>query len=509
MSGDEASYLLNKGIDLADPRPLFEVADQLARLPLALYLARSVLLERIKQGESPERACQYLKQMLNRRGFQNFAEVGQSLERSLTLLSPKERERFYELARFPERSTIPVSSAANLWGLDQIEAEPFVQQFARLSLIEFDPASKTFLLHPAFRSYIETVSPVSAIAKRQASVPTDGDQSVTLIAMDIHRDVFKLSIGSNESGSSVPQSPLNVRLLAAMGSQVQNAETLQAQIDAGQALYQLLISKQAQQAIPFDRPMVVHTQSTGLQIPWEMLVPPGREQPLGLDPGVARSFPTIFHKQRKREASKASLSALVITPSAKFGSKLPDMPGAEQEGREIATLFVDAGINVNIFAGKQATALLTITELLTKQYDLVHFAGTQLVETESSAVGWAFEDAVLSVAEISRFSSPPQLIFSNACPAATRDQTEASSNAAAAMAEGLLAGGALNFVGASAPISDRAAFQFAVLFYKSLLKGMSMYQAIRHARSIRSDSEGLRTWGAYQHFGDPFFHLFE
>jgi hypothetical protein len=48
-----------------------------------------------------------------------------------------------------------VAVAAGLWGIEDLDAERLIQDLARLSLLEFDAASRTLSIHPVMRSYIE------------------------------------------------------------------------------------------------------------------------------------------------------------------------------------------------------------------------------------------------------------------------------------------------------------------------------------------------------------------
>ena len=82
--------------------------------------------------------------------------------------------------------------------------------------------------------------------------------------------------------------------------------------------------------------------------------------------------------------------------------------------------------------------------------------------------------------------------------------------------------GVSNLVCTAWPVNDAAALEFAATLYRRLLglpdggNGAAPHQpaplhvAMREARrAIAVRDYGARTWGAYQHYGNPHFRLFE
>ena len=110
----------------------------------------------------------------------------------------------------------------------------------------------------------------------------------------------------------------------------------------------------------------------------------------------------------------------------------------------------------------------------------------------------------------------PKFVFSNACESGiTPDRSEQHSPGLAPnFAEAFFARGVQNFVCTAWPVNDRAARDFAKRLYSGLL-GLDghevepMHVAMREARvEIYNTDYGRRTWGAYQHYGNPYFRLF-
>jgi hypothetical protein len=100
-----------------------------------------------------------------------------------------------------------------------------------------------------------------------------------------------------------------------------------------------------------------------------------------------------------------------------------------------------------------------------------------------------------------------------------------TSGCAPAFAESFFERGVNNFVCTGWPVGDRAARLFSRVFYGQMLGLMfdddserivvrdtrvpsTMAEAMRAAREAVRNFGGLRTWGAYQHYGNPFTNFF-
>jgi CHAT domain-containing protein len=149
---------------------------------------------------------------------------------------------------------------------------------------------------------------------------------------------------------------------------------------------------------------------------------------------------------------------------------------------------------------------------------VLHYAGHCMYDQQKpSASGWIFTGSKrLSANELSRIDRIPKFVFSNACESGiTPDRSEdRSPELAPSFAETFFARGVQNFVCTAWPVNDQAALDFAERFYTGLL-GLDgqevepMHVAMREARRMIYDKPyGLRTWGAYQHYGNPYFRLF-
>jgi CHAT domain-containing protein len=211
------------------------------------------------------------------------------------------------------------------------------------------------------------------------------------------------------------------------------------------------------------------------------------------------------------------------------------LPGAQTEGHEVAQLFErfnsvygtdDNAVEVHrLFGPLEATRTNVLRELTQRSYDALHFAGHCVyVEDHPERSGWIFSNgALIATNELSRVDRVPKFVFSNACESGvTVDESrDGSTGLAPSFAMAFFDRGVSNLVCTAWPVNDRAALAFALTLYGQLLglsadgaaaagRPAAMHTAMREARrAIATRPYGARTWGAYQHYGNPHFRFFE
>ena len=215
------------------------------------------------------------------------------------------------------------------------------------------------------------------------------------------------------------------------------------------------------------------------------------------------------------------------------------LPGAEEEGVEVADLLESFNVVyeklssnrievVRLFGPYAATRTNVLRHLMLHSYDVLHFAGHCTYDENPAASGWVFSRGqLISPNELSRIDRIPKFVFSNACESGiTPDRSERRSvELAPSFAERFFERGITNFVCTAWPVDDLAARTFALNLYSNLLglrriddrenryddtDPRPMYAAMREARhAIAEFPGGTRTWGAYQHYGSPYFRFFD
>jgi CHAT domain-containing protein len=250
---------------------------------------------------------------------------------------------------------------------------------------------------------------------------------------------------------------------------------------------------------------------------------------LGIHRGFTRQLRTTFAPPPEPPPPPNRVLRVLIVGDPAADNPLP---GAQEEAMLVRDLFEkfqqraeqeqDKKVSrveiVALLGPSQATRTRVMQELILKPYDVLHFAGHCKYEKQKpSASGWIFTGGKrLSANELSRIDRIPNFIFSNACESGiTPDRSEQRSpELAPSFAESFFARGVQNFVCTAWPVHDLAARDFARRLYTGLLgldgkEAEPMHVAMREARlDIFLKEYGVRTWGAYQHYGNPYFRLF-
>jgi CHAT domain-containing protein len=167
---------------------------------------------------------------------------------------------------------------------------------------------------------------------------------------------------------------------------------------------------------------------------------------------------------------------------------------------------------------------------MNNRYDILHFSGHCHFDPEdpTNECGWLFHRdsprEFISARELSRVDRVPKFVFSNACESGILpDRSEARYvGLGPSFAESFFNQGVTNFICTAWTVDDTAAAIFAQKFYAELL-GLDLEEdrpvrrrkpeyistALREARrEIARAPEFARSWGAYQHYGDPFYTVF-
>jgi WD40 repeat protein len=195
MQYSEAVELLGAGLPIGGyEQPLQVLAARLGEWPLLLKLVNSVFCYRVQEYDQPlSAALEHIRTTLDNRGLIAFdtrdAEsrdqaVAITVELSLDRLTASERERYEELAIFPEDIDIPLETVSRLWmytgQLDAFESETLCGRLHSLALLlRFDLNEKSIRLHDVMRHYIEEANRIKLpdlhkcfIAAYQDSLPT-------------------------------------------------------------------------------------------------------------------------------------------------------------------------------------------------------------------------------------------------------------------------------------------------------------------------------------------------
>ncbi len=177
MQEGDARRLLSAGLPAGEEGRFTALAQQLGNWPVLLRLANRALRRRVGQNTPLTGALDAVEREMNRKGVLAFdpatnaterdQAVAASVDASLELLSVDERQRYGELAVFPQDVPIPLARAAELWeltaGLAFEESEDLVtSRLEPLSLLDYDGGTATIQIHDVMRRYMSAKLPGKA-----------------------------------------------------------------------------------------------------------------------------------------------------------------------------------------------------------------------------------------------------------------------------------------------------------------------------------------------------------
>ena len=175
MQVTESRHLLGQGLPAVPDARLDALASRLGHWPVLLRLANRALRQRVVLQKTPAAAAvDAVEAELARKGVLAFdprlqvqerdQAVAATIEASLEMLDPLERQCCAELAIFPQDVAIPLAQVASLWqrtgGLDADAASDLiVSRLDPLSIVDYDGGTESLAMHDVFRRYLASVLP--------------------------------------------------------------------------------------------------------------------------------------------------------------------------------------------------------------------------------------------------------------------------------------------------------------------------------------------------------------
>ncbi len=291
--------------------------------------------------------------------------------------------------------------------------------------------------------------------------------------------------------------------------------------DVGELMYRLFMPEEMQRYVDETRCSLTVT-TNDLELPWELMFQrdgahgsPGarRDEFLCVSRPVARlpmghAFP---RRDRGLPARRDRLRFLLIHSNP--GGGLPDLPGAVHEVQavhdELRRGWGDR-IHVEMLDAGDVTGKTLNRILREGAFDVIHYAGHAYADDEQGDLsGLVLKGGEIFFAQkVRRLLEGCPLVFLNACQSGAVGGVPADKLGAYAQAEGLasafLYGGAVACIGSLWPIYDVPAAAFATAFYRYVLEGNMIGEAMRLARcDVRRDHQGDATWAAFVLYGNP------
>jgi hypothetical protein len=270
-----------------------------------------------------------------------------------------------------------------------------------------------------------------------------------------------------------------------------------------------------------DNPSAVTVTTNDLDLPWELIRIGERvlclEQPMARMP-MGHAVPRRAEHGRSARDQKRFLLV--------WSDPYDDLPWARQEIESIAkALRAEPGTEVIV---EPAVTNKMLNDRLEggEDYDVIHYAGHahfHPTNSDESALlvhprklaggdGQKLQPDHFYAEKIRRILHGQPLVFLNACETAqTRSEQRDETGRAAppgGLASAFVYGGAKACVGSLWPVRDDHAAHFAVEFYKKLLEGETIGEAMRLARKTSLKAhDRFRTWSTFVLYGNPMFRL--
>jgi len=151
-----------------------------------------------------------------------------------------------------------------------------------------------------------------------------------------------------------------------------------------------------------------------------------------------------------------------------------------------------------------------------RNYDMIHYSGHSYYDSENSEnSGWRLTSDNLKAHEVRKMSGTkmPLFIFSNACQSARSDKWHEnidSEQISFGLANSFILAGVRHYIGSAWDIIDKPGSVFATEFYRHLLWGESVGDAMFFARKNLMEPENYDiAWASYVLYGDPRYQYFK
>jgi len=249
----------------------------------------------------------------------------------------------------------------------------------------------------------------------------------------------------------------------------------------------------------------LYLDDQSVYIPWELLHDGERFLCSRFNVGrLVKTRQSLLANQRRRELSYPLKMLILADPQG-------DLRGAYEEGAKIRDYMElnRESVSVSLRSGNITPDF--VKEKI-RNFDLVHFAGHAEYSAETpEKSGWRLTGNVLSAREVCGMAgnaAMPALIFSNACQSArTKKWTlgEDFQEEVFGLANAFLLAGVKHYVGTFWEVLDEPSSAFSLAFYRHLLSGKTMGEAVRLARRnlIEGYGEDSIVWTSYLLYGDP------
>jgi CHAT domain-containing protein/Flp pilus assembly protein TadD len=282
--------------------------------------------------------------------------------------------------------------------------------------------------------------------------------------------------------------------------------------DVGLVLFDNLLTTRAKEIIRGTQvqDLVFNIDDSLVQIPWELLY--DGTQFLCQKFNIGRIVKTKHNIANiKTRRLSRPLKMLIITDPR------GDLKGAFEEGRQIRE---ETDKSPSITNANQRSGQISVDYIIEKlrNFDIVHYAGhADYDSTDPSQSGWLLEDGKFTSTAIMKLVGGrpmPSLVFCNACQSGLTQEWKLGpsyGHEIYGLANAFLLSGVQHYVGTFWEVLDEPSAKFALEFYRRMMSGVPIGEAMRMARLllIKEYGEDTIVWASYMLYGDPASNYFD
>ncbi|MFC1803022.1 CHAT domain-containing protein [Thermoproteota archaeon] len=251
--------------------------------------------------------------------------------------------------------------------------------------------------------------------------------------------------------------------------------------------------------LPKDSVLILDLDDAASMVPWELIHTDHNF--LCLDHVLSRTKPD--NVQRTTPTGKAVPLLLIADPTG-------DLYGSQIEANYIIGQVRGSNFQVSRY-GSEITKKRYFDLLKSGAYEIIHYSGHSESSNEPGKSHHKFMDGELLGYEIERLKghNMPKLVFSNSCQSA-ESNLEHDDAGNTSLAGSYLTAGVSSSIAAIWLVSDVGAAQFSSDFYRFMLFGSTVGEALLRSRRSAFKRWGLQDfiWGSYIFYGDPYVRFF-
>jgi hypothetical protein len=280
-------------------------------------------------------------------------------------------------------------------------------------------------------------------------------------------------------------------------------------VSAGHGLFNALFPQQdphlnelRKELQELQTPLLIETEEPNLL--WEMLHDGGKDGFLGLEYDVGRRLLIRGRSPQGVPREGPWRCLLIADPNSDEPSWA--LPQAAVEAEKLrASLERREIVCRESLYGRQATFDAVTSNLLLREYDIIHYAGHVVFDDAKNEYALRLAGAKLLHASTLRpLVRGNPIVFLNACWSAQVSELAGSVESVQGLTDAFLQAGAKAVVGSLFRVPDAGGRVFAETFYERLLGGRTLGEAMRGARTaVFGKPQYGAAWACFVMYGDP------